>query len=98
MPEYIDRKVLLKEIEGAFPSLSLLQQPNVAAIRDYVKMMPAADVVEVVRCKKCKYIRPVVNEYTHDVTGLWCSLFDIENVAENHFCSYGERRADYENL
>lgn len=56
--------------------------------------MAKADLVPVVRCKDCKYIRPEVEAYTHEVVGSWCSLLDLGSVEENHFCSYGERSAD----
>lgn len=57
-----------------------------------VEEIPAADVVEVVRCGQCKYMRPEVDAYTQEVTGHWCSLLDLGSIEENHFCSYGERR------
>ena len=54
--------------------------------------IPAADVVEVVRCKDCKYRK------TED-----CAMFYECNCGEQHtwetdndFCSYGKRRADNE--
>lgn len=98
MKEYIEREWLVNEALAVldFRKQHYTDKNRIADAEATVEWLkyyaPAADVVEVVRCKDCKYIRPIVNEYTHDVTGLWCSLFDIENVAENHFCSYGERR------
>lgn len=58
--------------------------------------MAKADLVPVVRCKDCKYNRPEVDAYTHEVVGSWCSLLDLGSVEENHFCSYGKRRTDHE--
>jgi Zn finger protein HypA/HybF involved in hydrogenase expression len=49
-----------------------------------------ADVVEVVRCKDCKYA-----EYIDDVKTLWCTeCGQGRTVAPNDFCSYAERRKD----
>lgn len=86
MPEYIDRKVLLKEIEAAFPSLSLLQQPNVAAIRDYVKMMPVADVVE---RKRGEWVQIGYDELMDRITCSCCNEYfsTIDNCTEQfNFC------------
>lgn len=52
--------------------------------------IPAANVVEVVRCKNCKYC-----DYKPSVIG--CACFKdglLRNMKENDFCSYGERRED----
>jgi hypothetical protein len=50
---------------------------------------PTADVVEVVRCKDCKY-------WVEDKDfGMFCSHWGstLTESRENDFCSYGERRA-----
>lgn len=47
---------------------------------------PAADVVEVVRCKDCKYLNA---EYK---CVNWRGLYDYTKADD--FCSYGERRDD----
>lgn len=46
--------------------------------------VPAADVVEVVRCKDCKEFQA-----SHH----WCGFLKID-IDPGEFCSYGERRAD----
>lgn len=49
-----------------------------------------ADVVEVVRCRDCKYA-----EYIDDVKTLWCTeCGQGRTVAPYDFCSYAERRED----
>jgi hypothetical protein len=48
---------------------------------------PAADVVEVVRCKDCKE-NP---NYIRAKGMVWCRKFRAD-VNEYGFCSYGERR------
>lgn len=52
---------------------------------------PTIDAVPVVRCKDCRHCKPVVNENC-EVVGCWCDEFEIVDVAENHFCSRGERK------
>lgn len=56
-----------------------------------IDSIPAADVVEVVRCRECKY-----HEDT-DVTGFkhCCLLSKI--VRYNDFCSYGKRKGGADN-
>ena len=53
-----------------------------------VEDVPAADVVEVVRCKDCKS-NPNIGTLTKGM--LWCRKFRAE-VHPNDFCSYGERK------
>lgn len=58
---------------------------------DYISnFAPTADVVEVVRCKDCKY----GHQYTDDK--VWCSL-GSSSYRPNDYCSYGERREDARN-
>ena len=47
------------------------------------------DVVRVVRCKDCKYVYP-----TLDGRMLCGAMTNPNWVSEDHFCGYGERRAD----
>ena len=57
----------------------------------------AADVVEVVRCRDCKYSRPMDDiekmEYCESV--IICESFEMSDCASavypDDFCSYGER-------
>ena len=52
-----------------------------------IEELPAADVVEVVRCKDCQHYNPEATDWRCDiVTGL------VEPY-DDDFCSYGERRA-----
>lgn len=52
---------------------------------------PAADVVEVVRCKDCKYAFMTID----GERARYCDMFDSDDGVffdKNHFCSYGERK------
>lgn len=48
------------------------------------KEQPTADVVEVVRCKDCRYFATTVDWYE-------CEFHDHYTMPDN-YCSYGERR------
>ena len=52
-----------------------------------IEQLPTADVVEVVRCKDCKYGK----KDSLFVGGYECSIFDNSNVEADDYCSYGER-------
>ncbi len=56
--------------------------------------VPAADVVEVVRCKDCKYAERYKCQVDPCYTRLSCKRRDYysEGVDELDFCSYGERK------
>lgn len=53
---------------------------------------PAADVVPVVRCEKCEYVRAKVNIHTGEQVGVWCYLWDEINIGADDYCSYGKPR------
>ena len=52
--------------------------------------LPAADVVEVVRCKDCKFYKKDT-DYCKDHNTGYCQ-FDNIVKCKLHFCGYGERR------
>jgi len=62
-------------------------------IKLYVEEQPTADVVEVVRCKDCKYWHELFNYgncdvHTNEVGDITCvSMTDL-----NDFCCYGEKK------
>ena len=78
MAEYIKRVDALKVLHGdavaKYPASFSL---GLAAAADEVQKIPAADVVEVVRCKDCK----------HRESDSLCEYY-----GDNDFCSRGERR------
>lgn len=93
MPEYIERSEAIKELHnayeyeyptasGAFDEFASTIVPNV------LRNIPAADVVEVVRCKDCKHWYSPMNDDAH-----YCNLKHglVGIVAEEDYCSYGER-------
>ncbi|MBQ7296443.1 MAG: hypothetical protein IJW86_09675 [Clostridia bacterium] len=93
MPEYIERNKAIKEIRdtyeseyptasGAFDEFATILVPRI------LKNLPSSDVVEVVRCKDCKYFTDI-DEYG------CCYIFDDGTNAtckRNDFCSWGEMK------
>lgn len=94
MREYIAKKKVIEAIEKAVA-------PEITTIGDYetigvftresieriVSNLPAADVVEVVRCKNCRYYP---TEKVNEKGFLICPASGME-ITEADYCSYGER-------
>jgi hypothetical protein len=54
-----------------------------------------ADVVEVVRCKDCKYYTPIKHPSSKwESKTLYCTRSINAKRNENDFCSYGERESE----
>ncbi len=89
--EYIERDAVLEDIDSAMTNKGLGYVVG-QFMKLYIKRQPAADVVEVVRCRDCKY----GETSTCPITGV--ELFICRHghlnraVEKDHFCSYGERR------
>ena len=88
MRRYIDAEDVEKRIDivmGSEPKA--WDKKALRELKMYVvHAVPTADVVEVVRCKDCKYGK---------IDSLFCceyecSVFGNSNVEANDFCSYGE--------
>lgn len=79
---YIDADVLIDDLihnRSFYPAM----------VASAIKNTPTAEVVEVVRCKDCKYV------LDHGMAGLWCEHPDNRNPCgcrPNDFCNDGERR------
>ena len=95
MAKYIEREAAVTavlELANSIAGLGASNAPVLALTCAAVMVhdiAPVADLVEVVRCKDCKYSTKLDNEYGHN--GVECALF-CEDFGENDFCSYGERR------
>ena len=95
---HIDRDKLLKDISESvvFSGRSGIPSAEVRdanKVIDRIKSAPAADVVEVVRCKDCVYRVPI-NERQFSYKGkpaMHCVIHS-RLCSENEYCSYGERR------
>lgn len=86
MARYIDADKLIEEM-----SVNVLPrdaQHLFLAMRGMVRNAPTADVVEVRRCRECKYY--VASYCTRDIKGR-TNMFYMQPY---DFCSYGVRRND----
>lgn len=103
MKEYIERDYLVKEAEAIlmFRKQFYMDKKYIqdaAATLEWLKYYaPAANVVEVVRCKDCKYYAAMITDtVSGDMeTAPWgiCTQpwfnSDEYDVQENGYCSYG---------
>lgn len=104
MAEYIDREALLKEIdEDYYPMNWTNSEAEIQADNDYalyknvIEAQPTADVVEVVRCAKCKHWNKtdtdiIVNIDYGKCTNSKSPYHNEEETTGGDYCSYGERR------
>lgn len=95
MAEYIEREALYKEVTENYHDINGGQYPfNIVAydMAQLVKSAPAADVVEVVRCRDCKH------RYDSARCALWYATMNGKEYfverGEDFYCSYGERRTE----
>lgn len=106
MAKYIEREALLNRIKTLQETESAtvgkkqfadgyffgLDEAEIIAMQ-----APAADVVEVVRCKDCKYFKPnAILGVIECGTCIRVSSFEpleLTNRIESDYCSYGERRS-----
>ena len=85
MAEYIEREETVRTALTAINDfMGFTDTITLIRIATRIREIPAADVVEVVRCKKCKHY-DINNNYCEQM-GFNCNHYD--------FCSYGERRSD----
>ena len=92
MARYIDLEVLEKRIQKYVKT----EIPEETTLVEYytdecIKQgyaIPAADVVEVVRCKDCRYC-----SNNSSLSIYRCASF-MAIISPNHFCSLGVRRKD----
>lgn len=88
MAEYIDREALMKfpiranHCDKEHANEHFIN--GIETVMEYAEHLPAADVVEVVRCKDCKYNSGTKKCLHPD------SFFAVPK--DDDFCSYGERK------
>lgn len=90
--EYIEREAALDAI--TYNPIVKSTEPDIidltlALARKHIRKVPAADVVEVVRCKDCTY-----RDGKEDLCGnIYCRLHD-GRFDKDGYCSYGKREVD----
>ena len=95
MSEYIDKDALMETLKDAHKRLietigHTRHTIGFEGAMDYVEEAPAADVVEVVRCKDCKHHEELLNNNDENVL-CWVHGLDVI-VDGNGYCNYGERK------
>lgn len=84
MPEYIER--------GAATQAAInevwLGQTSTGRIAKAINDIPAADVIEVVRCEECNFF----NIYALTSDGFCVHEDGLQNPHQKDFCSHAERR------
>ena len=87
MSRYIDADALIKRFFPYDVADPKCYSINAKAVYEEIRRSPTADVVEVVRCKDCKYCRTLKDG------GSQCERLDgLLMTKPTDYCSYGERR------
>jgi hypothetical protein len=95
---YIDKEKMLKYLEeNNTDDEWIIGQYNADWIYGFIESQPTADVVEVVRCKDCRFNVANMEKDGYDTTDydgidIVCSYFMTDGMRPDDFCSYGERR------
>ena len=96
MSRYIDLEEFEKRINNYIKPETLEEKALIEWCKDecirQAYCMPTADVVEVVRCKDCKYYDDGECEYHSEPKEQRMYERWTVDVNENDYCSYGERR------
>lgn len=100
MAEYIERKKVEEAFDNADPDVCESYPDGYSDwgfgrknVRDVIRGVPAADVVEVTRCKDCKYSKKLFSyEGSYSSYCLICGSKGSV-VFPNDFCSCGERKS-----
>ena len=90
--EYIERGALIEFVKQNTPHID--GDTTMQCVERAMKAAPAADVVEVVRCKDCIHSvqlldRLMCKRTAHKSENGW---FGLRATADHHYCSYGERK------
>jgi hypothetical protein len=98
MSRYIDADKLIEHLDAKSKTDYEMGLYNHGALTEsfirFVERQPTADVVEVVRCKDCKYykVRETAGYGVRSVKS--CCRSANKRVNEEDYCSYGERREE----
>lgn len=93
MVEYIAKNLAIELMhQSSYLSDGDLLEVNGNLAKARIEAEPAADVVPVVRCKNCKHLA------NRDEEGgkCWRGSGFARAVKNDDFCSYGERKEEYE--
>ena len=93
MAEYIDREALFEEVKSLSVFLggdNVFNKTSKESVLEMIDKQPTADVVEVVRCKDCRYCTPY--EAANGLIFGKCDIAHHSGFMLDDYCSYGERK------
>lgn len=82
--EYIERNSVLNIVKGNWMFMTSADDAMQTSV-DMIRRLPAADVVEVVRCRDCKFRS---NEWTG------CPKLNGTITGDEFFCAVGKKREE----
>ena len=85
MPEYVESEAVMKTAKDGYHSDFRRSMADLTSLREVLEDTPAADVVDVVRCKDCAVPH---NQWTG------CPKLNGLVTPPDFYCSYGERRTE----
>ena len=89
MAEYIEREAVMKTAKNGNHSDFGRSMADLTSLREVLEDTPAADVVEVVRCKDCAYYGGIT---FGNICRRWSAL-NVKNCTKpDDYCSYGKRK------
>ena len=88
---YVEKEKVLEIAKDEYYSDFHRSMADLTSLRELLEDTPTADVVEVVRCKDCKWYQNL--EIVDKVQTRCFNLAGLSRVCNpNDFCSYGERK------
>ena len=97
MKEYIEREAVIKHLDNLYDNMNAMGAKfyqGFQLARHNVNDYPAADVVEVVRCKDCKYCIPAIADNAeYELCIVDNDVFPV-SVQKQHFCGRGKRKEE----
>lgn len=98
MDEYIDRQAAISILNAKSDMALGTPKQCFAAAAAMLEKLPAADVVEVVRCKDCEDSRPLKRERLPESIFrkecVWCRRFNTGKLPDG-YCDHGERKEEW---
>lgn len=104
MTEYIERDVVIDDIGDLFTICyetlpnecghHFIVEKELQTHLDFVRNLPAADVVEVIRCKDCGfwYVPKLANGEKLGACGWWSGNALVRSTRAEDYCSRGIRK------
>ncbi len=95
MAEYIEREKLIKDLKNNADYKSecgFKKDIDIESLISYLKKLPSANVVKVVRCKNCKhcdFFYPIKEKGKEAISTFYCKLLKSDRK-ETDYCSFGE--------